>query len=152
MTGVIVRSARATGLLAGGAVTAGAAVLGLAFAVVVGVACLALIGLPWLPDLIRPLRELAGAERRRVSRVTGWQVPEPYHAVEGSRWQRARGVLADPASWRDLAWMLAHGCTGLVAAMVAVLLWPCIILLLTLPLWWWAAPRGTSVALVVVTS
>ncbi|MGH3263186.1 MAG: sensor domain-containing protein, partial [Trebonia sp.] len=81
MTSAIVRSARATGLLVSGAVTAGAALLGLAFAVVVGVACLALIGLPWLPDMIRPLRQLAGAERRRVSRVTGWQVPEPYHAV-----------------------------------------------------------------------
>jgi signal transduction histidine kinase len=119
---------------------------------VIGVACLTLVGLPWLPDLVRPLRELAGAERRRVSRITGWQIPDPYRPAAGSRPQRARSMLTDPATWRDLAWMLVHGWSGLFAAVFAVALWPAILVQLSVPLWWWAAPRGSIAAFVTLTS
>jgi signal transduction histidine kinase len=152
MRAVIARSARATSLLVSGMVTGAAATLGLAAAIAIAAACLALVGLPWLPELVRPLRAIAGAERRRVSRVTGWQLPEPYRPADGSPRQRVRGILVDPATWRDLAWMLADGCLGVVAAVFAVLLWPAILATLSLPLWWWAAPRGTVAAFVTLTN
>jgi signal transduction histidine kinase len=146
------RSARATSTLAGGAAAAAGAAAGLFAVLVIGAACLALVGLPWLPELVRPLRAVAGAERRRVGRVTGWVIPEPYRAAGGSRWQRARGVLGDPATWRDLAWMVVDGSLGVLAAVLAVVLWLAIPVVASLPLWWWAAPRGSVAAFVTLTN
>jgi signal transduction histidine kinase len=149
----ITRSARATGLLVGGTVTACEAALGVFLAIGVVLACLLGVGLLVLPELVRPLREIAAAERRRVSRATGWRIGEPYRrADEGPRRQRARVVLTDPATWRDLAWMLVHGSFGVPAVMLAVVLWPSVPVALSIPLWWWAAPRGSVSAFITLTS
>jgi signal transduction histidine kinase len=43
--------------------------------------------------------------------------------------------------------MLIHGTGGLVAA-ATVLFWPGVLYSLSLPLWWWAAPRGSVIAFV----
>jgi signal transduction histidine kinase len=148
----IARSARATGLLVSGAGPAASALLGLVGAVGASVACMVLAGLPWLPQMVRPLRALADAERRRVSQVTGWEIAVPYRPASGSWRQRARTVAGDPATRRDLAWMLVDGLCGVPAATLAVLLWPSIVILLSMPLWWWAAPRGSVAAIVSLTS
>jgi signal transduction histidine kinase len=148
----ISRSARATGLLVSGAGIAAPAVLGLLAALVAVVACATVAALPLLPDMVRPLRALAGAERRRAGQVTGWEIPAPYRPAGGSRRQRARAVLRDPATWRDLAWLLVDGLCGVPAATLAVLLWPIIVILLSMPLWWWAAPRGTVSVFATLTS
>lgn len=153
----IARSARATSLLASGAITACGAVAGLLFALVIVAACLTLVGLPWLPELVRPLRAIASAERRRVARATGWRIAEPYRITDaavpgGSRHRKVRAVATDPATWRDLAWMLADGCLGLAAAILAVVLWPAILIAASIPLWWWAAPRGSVAAFITLTN
>lgn len=149
----IARSGRATSVLAESAVTACGAFLGVIVAALIAVACLLGVGLLVLPGLAGPLRAIAGAERRRVSRVTGWRIPEPYRqAGDGPRLYRARVVLTDPATWRDLAWMLAHGLTSPFIVVFTVVFWVSEPILLSMPLWWWAFPRGTVAALVTLTN
>src|ERR1035441_29466 len=67
----ISRSARATMLLVRGLITAGPAALGIFPALFAWLACATFVGLPWLPSMVRPLRELAGMGRRRATRVPG---------------------------------------------------------------------------------
>ena len=152
MITAISRSARATMLLVRGLITAGPAALGIFPALFAWLACATFVGLPWLPSMVRPLRELAGMERRRASRVTGREILPPYRPAEGSWPQRARAILGDPATWRDLTWMLADGFPGVLAATLAVALWPAIVFSLSLPLWWWAVPRGSTSAFVPLNS
>jgi signal transduction histidine kinase len=149
----IARSARATRVLADGAATAGGAFAGVAGLAVITMTCLLGVGLLVLPELVGPVRGIAAAERRRVSRATGWRITAPYRrADDGPRLHRARAVLTDPATWRDLTWMLAHGPLGLAAVLLAVVLWSSMSVALTIPLWWWAAPPRSVVAIVRLTN
>lgn len=80
-----------------------------------------LSGLPLLAVATRLTRPLAQVERRRVQAVTGRQVAAAYRPLQGSLPARARTILADPATWRDLAWLPLHflvGCVGLVCLLV----------------------------------
>jgi signal transduction histidine kinase len=143
MRKAIKRSADATALLVGGLQTASPAVLGIILAP------LLLLALPLLPGAVEPLRLLADAERERVGRKLGRPVQRPYLRREGGHWKRSRTALRDPATWRDLAWMISHGVTGVVIGLVAVALWPAVVSSLTTPLYWWAFPRGTFSAAAV---
>jgi signal transduction histidine kinase len=76
---------------------------------------------PWTMTLVRMRTDL---ERRRASR-TGVLVTRPYHpppepAVAGS-WQRFRWTVTDPATWRDLAWLVPGALVGLALGTIGVL-------------------------------
>ncbi|QKG27515.1 two-component system histidine kinase [Actinomadura verrucosospora] len=146
VTGALRRSAEATGRLAAALRTAGPALLGLAPLLVF--LALLVFALPWLPDAVKPLRALANAERRRAGRVLGREIPEPYPDRRDPGLREARRILRSPALWRDIAWMVAHGYTGLLMAVMAVGLWPAIPYAVSMPLWWWAAPPGSVSAFV----
>ncbi|MFD7452019.1 histidine kinase [Kitasatospora sp. NPDC059827] len=70
-------------------------------------------------------RWIATESRRVVERWSGRPIPVPYHRPVGDAgaWQRLRagGWLADPATWRDLAWTLLTGSAVLLTAAVVVL-------------------------------
>ncbi|MEU8923988.1 histidine kinase [Kitasatospora sp. NPDC048545] len=70
-------------------------------------------------------RWTATESRRVVGKWSGRPVPVPYRRPPGATgpWQRLRagGWLTDPATWRDLAWVLLTGCTVLLTAAVIVL-------------------------------
>ncbi|MEH1124986.1 sensor histidine kinase [Micromonospora sp. CPCC 206061] len=75
---------------------------------------------PWTMTLVRMRADL---ERRRASR-TGVLVTRPYHppperAVAGG-WQRFRWTVTDPATWRDLAWLLPGAIVGFTLGTIAV--------------------------------
>jgi signal transduction histidine kinase len=103
---------------------AGLAAMGLAFTnlplLVVSVGVLALAPVPFLGLALVPwtmtlVRMRADLERRLASR-TGVVVSRPYHppperAVAGG-WQRFRWTVTDPATWRDLAWLLPGAIVG----------------------------------------
>jgi signal transduction histidine kinase len=131
-------------------VLAGMAAVGLAFTnipllaasvVVLALAPVPFLGLalaPWTMTLVRMRADL---ERRRASRF-GVLVTRPYHpppkgAVAGG-WQRFRWIVTDPATWRDLAWLLPGAIVGFALGMVAVAvpLYGLAGLTLT-PLWIW---------------
>src|SRR3954471_7217736 len=76
---------------------------------------------PWTMSLVRMRADL---ERRRASR-TGVLVRRPYHppperAVAGG-WQRFRWTVTDPATWRDLAWLLPGAVVGTGLGLIGVL-------------------------------
>ncbi|MGN9909297.1 sensor histidine kinase [Phytohabitans sp. LJ34] len=131
-------------------VLGGMAATGLAFTniplLAVSVVALALAPVPFLGLALTPwtmtlVRKRADLERRRASR-TGVLVTRPYHppperAMAGG-WQRFRWIVTDPATWRDLAWLLPGAIVsfGLGVIAVAVPLYGLAGLTLT-PLWIW---------------
>jgi signal transduction histidine kinase len=129
-------------------VLAGMAGMGLALTnlplLVVSVLALALapvpfLGLalvPWTMTLVRKRTDL---ERRRASR-TGVLVTRPYRPVpdRAGVWQRFRWTVTDPATWRDLAWLVPGAIVGFALGLMGVLLPLYGIAGLTLvPLWIW---------------
>jgi signal transduction histidine kinase len=93
---------------------------------------------PWTMTLIRMRTDL---ERRRASRA-GILVGRPYRpaperAVPGG-WQRFRWTVTDPATWRDLAWLVPGTIVGLALGSIGVLVPLYGLLGLTLtPTWIW---------------
>ncbi len=77
------------------------------------------------------LRVLTGLTRRLAGRWSGAPIATPYRQRPGEAGQtlgqqaeqRARWLLTDPASWRDLLWLVVNACGGfvLVAAPVALM-------------------------------
>ncbi|GAA5171774.1 sensor histidine kinase [Amycolatopsis dongchuanensis] len=123
------RSADATGALAGALRTALPALLSLA------VVPVSVLLLPVLPTAAEPLRYVTGLERNRRG------IPAPYRRI---------APLRDPATWRDVAWLVVHGVTGLAAGILAVALWPAILSSVTTPLYWWLVPDGVTALFVDV--
>ena len=104
----------------------------------VGVFVLALTVLAW--------RGGAWLERRWVRLMLGVQISEPYRPLPaGSLWQRARALAGDPATWKDLAYLVLLGPLGLVWFVVTTTLWGMGILMLLGPLWYWLLPHGEAV-------
>jgi signal transduction histidine kinase len=107
----------------------------------VGVFVLALTLLAW--------RGGAWLERRWVRAMLGVDIPDPYRPLPaGSLWRRARVLASDPATWKDLAYLVVLFPLGVVWFTVTTTLWTLAIGLLTAPLWYWIPPEG-GVALFV---
>ncbi|MCU1682365.1 MAG: histidine kinase [Amycolatopsis sp.] len=138
MRTAIKRSADATAVVLSGLQTALPALIGLI------AAPLLLIALPFFPSSIRPVRWLAAIERKRVGRVRGHHIPAPYRAEQGRL-----AVVRDPATWRELAWLLTHGIAGTFLGLTSVALWPAIVTSATTPLIWWLFPPGRITGMLV---
>ena len=103
----------------------------------VGVFVLALTVLAW--------RGGAWLERRWVRLMLGVQIPEPYRPLPaGSLWQRARVLAGDPATWKDLAYLVLLAPLGLVWFLVTTTLWGMGIFMLLAPVWYWILPHGEA--------
>ena len=103
----------------------------------VGVFVLALTVLAW--------RGGAWLERRWVRAMLGVDIPDPYRpAPSGSLWRRARVVASDPATWKDLAYLVVLFPLGLLWFVVTTTLWTLALGLLTAPLWYWIPPAGEA--------
>ena len=96
----------------------------------------AFLGAAWIT------RRFAGLERRRAGWVLGAPVAAPYVPVSGSKLrERVGSVAGQPATWRDVAWLvlslpvgLATGVAGLVVALVGIGA-------AVAPAWAWAVPN-----------
>ena len=131
-------------------VLAGMAAIGLAFTnlpllaasvVALAMAPVPFLGLALVPWTMTLVRKRADLERRRASR-TGVLVTRPYHppperSVAGG-WARFRWTVTDPATWRDLAWLLPGAVVGFTLGTIGVVvpLYGLAGLTLT-PLWIW---------------
>jgi signal transduction histidine kinase len=103
----------------------------------VGVFVLALTVLAW--------RGGAWLERRWVRVMLGVNIPEPYRPLPaGSLWQRARVLAADPATWKDLAYLVLLVPLGLVWFVVTATLWGLGLVMLLSPVWYWILPHGEA--------
>ncbi|MEV6924073.1 sensor domain-containing protein [Dactylosporangium sp. NPDC051485] len=74
------------------------------------------------------VRRLAGLQRDR------FEVPRPYRPVPSGVLPRARALLQDPATWRDLAWLASQFALGIAGVAVGFGLWQAALQCLTAPL------------------
>ncbi|WP_410672175.1 sensor histidine kinase [Amycolatopsis sp. cmx-4-68] len=139
MRTAIRRSIGATAVLASGLQTALPALAG------VFVAPLLVLLLPFVPAAAKPVRALAGLERERAGRHLGYRLPEAAHAEEGGRWRAVR----DPATWRDLLWMVVHGFAGTFCGVAGTALWPAVVTSALTPAYWRLFPPGSFTGMLI---
>jgi signal transduction histidine kinase len=103
----------------------------------VGVFVLALTVLAW--------RGGAWLERRWLRAMLGVDISDPYRPrPEGSLWRRARVVASDPATWKDLAYLVVLFPLGVIWFVVTTTVWTFALGFLTAPLWYWMLPPGEA--------
>ena len=79
------------------------------------------IGLPILLAGVFVLRQLAGVHRRLHEMLLDETIRSPYlQPAGGNLFNRLRGLVRDPATWRDLIWLVVNSTAGLVISLVAV--------------------------------
>ena len=133
MKSSIIRAAVATRGLASGLPTA-----------VLSLFAIALIPLlvpatPFAPGAMRPVRALADRERSRLS-AAGPPLARPYRS----------GMLTDPATWRDLAWLALNGVGWTISALLVIALWPGVLISLLMPVYWRFFPPGSFSAMLIL--
>jgi signal transduction histidine kinase len=131
-------------LVAGGAI--GVAGLALLFVMVLSVpaSLVAGLGLPLCAGAIWLTRRLADLQRRRAAAMLGAPVASPYLPVPGGLLPRARTVIGDPATRRDLAWLLSQSLAGVACMWLGIGLWLAAAQCLSAPLLKALLPAGAS--------
>jgi len=99
------------------------------------------VGLVTLPLMTAVVRARADLQRR-LAASSGVHIARPYRprpqkALPGG-WKRYKWILTDPATWRDLAWLIPGAIVGLTLGVLALAI-PLYGLegLVLLPLWIW---------------
>jgi Putative sensor len=111
-----------------------------------------LIGIPILIATVYAWRWVAQLERRLIAALTGRVIADPYRPIpaEASTWRRLQARLADPATWKDLVFLLLQLPLGTVAFVVATAVLSVGVSALTSPLWFWAVPGGAEMGIATV--
>ena len=94
------------------------------------------IGLPVLLVVLAMLRGYADLHRRLDSRILGAPIPPPYRRPvdAGGVFVRLRMRLTDPATWRDMVWLLEVQSLGFALHIAAFVAFP------ILPIGYWGSP------------
>jgi signal transduction histidine kinase len=101
----------------------------------VGVLILAVLPVLW--------RAGARLERRLVGSALGVEISSPYREQpEGSVLTRGRAVISDPATWKDLAYLLVLIPLGWLWSTVTLAGWADVLGLVFAPLYYYALPGG----------
>ncbi|NUT95192.1 MAG: sensor histidine kinase [Saccharothrix sp.] len=127
--------------------TAFLSLLALGAVLIVGALCLIGVGLPALPEALGLARRVAAVERRRAGRRLGETIVEPYRVLDGPWTRQVVTAVTDPATWRDLLWLVTHLLGGVLAGGLAVGLLPGAVLQLLTPAYWWLVPGGVETSL-----
>jgi signal transduction histidine kinase len=100
-----------------------------------------LIGIPVLIGTVFAWRWLAQLERRLIGALVGIEIPSPYRPdPPGARWwRRFTARLADPATWKDLAFLLLQLPLGILSFTVTVAVLALGLGTLAEPLYYWVA-------------
>ena len=101
------------------------------------------IGVLLVPGCLLAVRRLAGSQRRRSLEWSGVSIAAPYRprpavVTQGiaGRLRCCKWLLADPATWRDMLWMLACGPAGWVLGLTPAFVF-------SLGIWALVADAGT---------
>jgi signal transduction histidine kinase len=79
------------------------------------------VGIPLIFMTVLTLRPIANLHRRYAGALIGREIGSPYlRPARGNLLLRVRGLLVDPATWRDLAWLAVNGTVGLVLCIVGI--------------------------------
>ncbi|MFC4496446.1 sensor histidine kinase [Streptomyces ovatisporus] len=131
-------AAAAVGQLVGGLGTAFLAFLVLLCLTVAAVTSPAGVGLLLAPAVLRALHALAGRERARLARW-GPELAAPEHQPT-----RLRLAVVDPATRRELRWLVRHATLGLLLGLCGVVLPVAAVRDTSFPLWWRLAPEDAT--------
>jgi signal transduction histidine kinase len=105
------------------------------------------VGLPVLALTLLAWRAGAWLERRWLRASLGLTIPDPYRPLpRGSLWQRARVLAGDPATWKDLVYLVVLFPLGLIWFVVTATLWSFGLTFLTTPLWYWIPDQGAQIS------
>jgi signal transduction histidine kinase len=115
----------------------------------VGIVSITQLGGPAFLGATWVTRRFAAVERRRAGWVLGEPIGSPYTPVEGGTvGHRVRETGAQPATWRDLAWLVVLFPLGLAGGIAAIVLTAVDLGAITAPAWAWAVPNPRAPFLV----
>ena len=119
-----------------------------AISVGVGTA-ITLIGIPVLVGAMYAWRWLAKVERRLIGTLTGVQIDDPYRPEpHGAGWSRRIGNrLGDPATWKDLVFLLLQLPLGIVSFTAAAVVLGLAASWIAAPAWYWSVPDGIQLGI-----
>ncbi|MFC0437197.1 sensor domain-containing protein [Kutzneria buriramensis] len=108
------------------------------------------IGVPAVIAAVALSRRFADLHRSVAGSLLGREVPRPYRPIRpDDNWvTRFRVAASDPATWRDLSWLLANAVVGLFCNVLVVSLPLGGLFYLTIPLWWWRLPADFNLDIV----
>jgi signal transduction histidine kinase len=108
-----------------------------------------LIGIPVLIFTVYAWRWVAGVERRLIGALTGIRIPTPYRREHpgASWWDKLKARLADPATWKDLLFLLLQFPLGIASFVIAVVVIGVAAGLLFAPAYYWADADGIELGL-----
>jgi signal transduction histidine kinase len=113
-----------------------------------------LIGIPVLVGSVYAWRWLAELERRLIRALVGTEIPRPYRPdpVGGRWWRRLTARLADPATWKDLAFLLLRLPLGILSFTVTVAVLAVGLGTLAAPADYWAVSDATWLGWIQINS
>ncbi|GLU48194.1 sensor histidine kinase [Nocardiopsis ansamitocini] len=85
------------------------------------------VGFPLLVGATTLIRRYANYQRTLLTPFLTTPVPTPYRPLPTALDSRTIAIARDPATWRDLAWLLLNATLGtilLLASLVLLLIWP----------------------------
>jgi signal transduction histidine kinase len=97
-------------------------------------------------------RLMARFERFLASRLLGVELPPPYRPAEGRWFARLLSRLGDPATWKDLAYLIVHLPLGILDFIVVAILLGLPLSLVGTPLMYWSIPGGVELGLLTIDS
>ena len=110
-----------------------------------------LVGVPILIATVYAWRWIAQLERQLIGVLIGRVIPSPYRPdPAGNWWARVRARLADPATWKDLAFLLLQLPLGIVSFTVTAAVLGAALQALTAPAWYWAVSGGIDLGVVQI--
>jgi signal transduction histidine kinase len=111
------------------------------------------VGLAILVASMYAWRHLARMERRLVGSLLAVEIADPYRPIRSdTRTGRIRERITDPATWKDLAYLLLHFPLAVVASLASATLVSTGVGLTLAPLYAWIIPGGLELGLVQITS
>lgn len=114
----------------------------LASTITVGITSLTHLGGPVFLGASWVTRRIANFERRRAALVLNAPIEAPYLPVRGDTiGRRVASVAVQPATWRDMAWMIVLFPLGLIFGVSSVVVTVVSVATFTAPLWAWAVPN-----------
>jgi signal transduction histidine kinase len=109
------------------------------------------IGVPAVIAAVALSRRFADLHRSIAGSLLGREVARPYRPIgPDDNWvARFRIAAGDPATWRDLSWLLANVAVGLVTNVLVVALLLGGLFWLLMPVWFsWFVPAGGDVQMI----
>jgi signal transduction histidine kinase len=137
--------------------------LGLAVASQLGIAVLVFVlvstalipvwvGVPAVIASVALCRRWADLHRSIAGSLLGREVARPYRPIRpADNWvARFRIAAGDPATWRDVSWLLANSVVGLATNVLVVALLLSGLFYVSMPLWWWLVPYDFTMDIIGV--